>query len=263
MAEAILSSLHKVQNMKNVYVYDIHKGRCTYMHETYGISVSNTIDECIQDAEVILLAVKPQNVVDVAAMVVDPPSGMLLSIVAGCTIQHLREQFKTNVIMRTMPNTPAMISEGITVWTATAETPDELRRKGEGIMSCIGESVQVQEEKYLDMATAISGSGPAYVLLTMEAMIDAGVHLGFPRDVAIKLVLNTLRGSTGLALESNKSVEELKHMVTSPSGTTAAALYELESGGFRTVVANAIWAGYRKALELGGQNSNVGPGRSR
>jgi pyrroline-5-carboxylate reductase len=161
MAEAILSSLQKVQTMSDVHVFDIHKKRIQFLHEKYGITISPTLADCIQDAEIAVLAVKPQNVDEVAAQVVDPPSGMLLSIVAGCTIDNLREKFKTNMICRTMPNTPAMISEGITVVYHTPETPAELRRKGERLLNTIGEAVEVHDEKYLDMATAISGSGPA------------------------------------------------------------------------------------------------------
>ena len=121
----------------------------------------------------------------------------------------------------------------------------------------------VAEENYLDMATALVGSGPAYVFMFMEAMIDTGVQLGFPREVATKLVLQTVAGSTAYALESGAHVATLRNDITSPGGTTAAALYSAERGGFRTTVSDSIWAAYRRSLELGGRDSNVGPGRAK
>lgn len=265
MAEAILNALYvgKVQNMADVHVYDTYVKRTLFLQKKYGITVSKSADESIKNAEVIVLAVKPQNVEQLAASIITPPTGMILSIVAGYTIAKISEKFATKLVIRTMPNTPAMISEGITVWHATAETPKLLKDKTAVLLHSIGEEVEVQDEKYLDMATAISGSGPAYVFLTMESMIDAGVHMGFSREIATKLVIATLRGSASYAMQSDLTVPSLKNNVTSPAGTTASALYELERGGFRTVVADAIWAAYRKALELGGQDSNVGPGRSK
>lgn len=111
------------------------------------------------------------------------------------------------------------------------------------------------------MSTSISGSGPAYIFMLMEAMIDAGVHMGFPRDKATTLVYHTLLGSTLFAMETGEHPAILRNNVTSPSGTTASALYELENGRFRTVIKDAMWACYRRSLEMGGHESNVGPGR--
>jgi len=120
----------------------------------------------------------------------------------------------------------------------------------------------VDEEKYVDMSTSISGSGPAYIFMLMEAMIDAGVHMGFPRDKATTLVYHTLLGSTLYAMETGEHPAILRNNVTSPQGTTASALYELENGRFRTVIKDAMWACYRRSLEMGNHDSNVGPGRS-
>ena len=122
--------------------------------------------------------------------------------------------------------------------------------------------IYVDEEKYVDMSTSISGSGPAYIFMLMEAMIDAGVHMGFPRDKATTLVYHTLLGSTLYAMETGEHPAILRNNVTSPSGTTASALYELENGRFRTVIKDAMWACYRRSLEMGGNESNVGPGRA-
>jgi Pyrroline-5-carboxylate reductase dimerisation len=120
----------------------------------------------------------------------------------------------------------------------------------------------VDDESFIDMATSISGSGPAYIFMLMESMIDAGVHMGFPREKATTLVYHTMLGSTLYAMESKEHPAILRNMVTSPSGTTASALYELENGRFRTVIKDAMWACYRRSLEMGNHDSNVGPGRA-
>jgi pyrroline-5-carboxylate reductase len=121
----------------------------------------------------------------------------------------------------------------------------------------------VDDESFIDMSTSISGSGPAYIFMLMEAMIDAGVHMGFPRDKATTLVYHTMLGSTLYAMERKEHPAILRNEVTSPSGTTASAIYELENGRFRTVIKDAMWACYRRSLELGRHDSNVGPGRTR
>lgn len=265
MAEAIIFALQKtqIQNMNDIVVCDVNSSRLDFMKNNFGVRVTNSINEAVEDSDVVLLAVKPQNIDSVAKSLVKPPTGLVLSILAGCDIKKLKDSFNTTKVVRSMPNTPAMVLEAITVWTATAETPDEFIQKAKSLLGSIGEEIEVKDESYLDMATAISGSGPAYVFLTMEAMTDAAVHLGFPRDTAIKLVTSTIKGSASYAQSSATDVSQLRSNVTSPGGTTASALYELEKGGFRTVVADAIWSAYRRALELGGNNPNVGPGRNK
>lgn len=148
----------------------------------------------------------------------------------------------------------------MTVWTDIGL--DEADRDAVStILSSLGNQERVSEEKYLDMATAISGSGPAYILLVLEAMIDTGVHMGFPRDLAEKLVFQTVAGTTEYAIQANKHVAVLRNDITSPGGTTASALYELEKRSLRTVLSDGLWAAYRKSLELGKKPSSVGPGR--
>lgn len=163
MGEAILNALIKdrVQCTTKIHMYDVNPDRIKYLVEKYGITAATTVQECVDGADIVVVAVKPQNIDKLSSSLVTPPDGMILSIVAGCPISTLSSKFKTNKVMRTMPNTPAMISEGITVWTATKETPKELRDKGEKLLSSIGDQIEVSDEKYLDMATAISGSGPA------------------------------------------------------------------------------------------------------
>ena len=164
-------------------------------------------------------------------------------------------------VVRSMPNTPAAVQEGMTVWFPSEAVDDADRRLCSDVLGSFGQELMVNEEHYLDMATALSGSGPAYALLLMESMIETGVHFGFPRETATRLVHQTLKGSAVMAMESSANSASMRANITSPGGTTAAALYSLERGGFRTVIADGLWSAYRRSLELGGGDSNVGPGR--
>ena len=150
-----------------------------------------------------------------------------------------------------MPNTPAQIGEGITVWTATHETSAAQRDLARQILEALGEEIFVEDESYLDMATALSGNGPAYVFLFTEALIDAGVHMGFPRRIAEDLVLQTLKGSADFYQRAQQHPAALRNQVTSPGGTSAEALYYLEKAGFRSAISRAVWAAYQRSLELG------------
>jgi pyrroline-5-carboxylate reductase len=183
MAEAIISALSKceTQNMNDIVVYDVNESRIKHLKGTYGVTICKNVEEGIKDADVTLLSVKPQNVESLVSSISSPPKGLILSIVAGCTIDRLKEVFKTNKIVRSMPNTPAMVLEAMTVWVATKDTPQEDVERAKFLLTAIGDQVEVNDENLIDMATAVSGSGPAYVFLTMEAMIDAAVHIGFPR----------------------------------------------------------------------------------
>ena len=152
-----------------------------------------------------------------------------------------------------MPNTPARLGRGMTVWYATPDTTAEQRAQASTLLRALGAELEVDDERFVAMATAVSGTGPTYVFLVMEALIDAAVHLGFPRHVAHDLVVETLEGSTYFAKQSGDHPAVLRNMVTSPGGTSAAALHELESGRLRTVLSEAVWAAYRRTVELGDQ----------
>lgn len=206
-------------------------------------------------ADIVIFSVKPQTLPKVLPEVRPAirPETLVISIVAGAPIRRFAEALEHPAIVRSMPNTPAQIGEGITVWTATPEVSAEQREQARTILSALGDEVFVEEERYLDMATALSGTGPAYFFLLMEALIDAGVHMGFPRWIAERLVMQTMLGSVRYAQRSGKHPAELRNAVTSPGGTSAAALYEAERGGLRTVLADAVWAAYRRSVELGNE----------
>jgi len=220
---------------------------------TYSVSTMTDNRESVKGADVIVIAVKPQTLMgalkDLGGAI--EKDALVLSIVAGATLEGLSESLKHGAIVRAMPNTPAQIGRGITVWTSTDSVTEEQIGQARQILNALGDEIYVKEEDYLDMATALSGTGPAYVYLFMEALVDAGVHLGFPRRIAEQLVLQTILGSVAFYDHSSLHLSRLRNQVTSPGGTSAAALYYLEKAGFRTALSRAIWAAYERSTQLG------------
>jgi pyrroline-5-carboxylate reductase len=171
---------------------------------------------------------------------------------AGVTIERIATGLANPSVVRAMPNTPAQVGQGITVWTATKEVGETEMAQAKALLAAFGQEIYMDGENYLDMATALSGTGPAYVFMFMEALIDAGVHMGFSRRDAERLVVQTLRGSIAYAEASGLHPAELRNQVTSPGGTTAEALYHMEKGGFRTVISRAVWSAFQRSVRLGG-----------
>ncbi len=203
--------------------------------------------------QVVVLSIKPQILARVLPELKGQlhPDQLILSIIAGGRIGTIAEGTSHAAIVRAMPNTPAQIGEGVTVWTATPNVSEAQRQQACTIFESLGKEIYMDDEKYLDMATAVSGTGPTYVFLVLEALIDAAVHLGFSRDVAHDLVIEMMRGSILFAQKSNKHPAELRNMVTSPGGTSAEAIYQMEKGALRTVLSKAVWAAYQKSVLLG------------
>ena len=181
------------------------------------------------------------------------PGQTIISVIAGTRIPTLIELLSHKHVIRVMPNTPAQIGKGMILWMCSKEVESEVIRKTRSILKTLGVEIQVYNEHYMDMATALSASGPAYVFTFIEALIDAGVFIGLPRPMAKALTLQTLIGSTQLAMESEKHTAELRDMVASPGGTTVEALLSLEEGKFRSTVMNAVIAAYEKSISLGGK----------
>jgi len=228
-------------------------GRLERLAENYAAKTTTDNHQAVKGADVVVLSVKPQSLPDVLKELrgaIDPKA-LVLSIVAGARLGTLTTGLKHPAIVRAMPNTPAQVGEGITVWTATPQAKDDQRQQAAAILGALGQEVFVEQEDYLDMATALSGTGPAYVYLFMEAMVDAGVHLGFPRRIAEQLVVQTIKGSVAYYEHSPRHMARLRNEVTSPGGTSAAALYYLEKAGFRTALSRAIWAAYERSAALG------------
>ena len=229
--------------------------RREHLEREYGIRTVASNVEAVQGADVILLGIKPQMLGKVGREIGPhlDRGQLVLSVLAGATTAALTGLLGHDQVVRSMPNTPARLGKGVTVWYATPETTDVQRAQAAALLGALGHQLEVDDEKMVAMATAVSGTGPTYVFLVMEALIDAAVHLGFPRHIAHDLVIETLEGSTLFARQSGMHPAELRNMVTSPGGTSAAALHELESGRLRTVLSEAVWAAYRRTVELGDQ----------
>jgi pyrroline-5-carboxylate reductase len=254
MGEAIIAAVTgaKVASGADIRVYDVASQRLDYLKSTFSVAPASSPDEAAADADYVLLAVKPQDFEKAAA----PISGRLgnataVSIMAGVTIARLSKSLASNAVVRAMPNTPAQIGEGMTVWTATPEVNEATREDVRQIFGALGKEAFVPDEKYLDMATALSGSGPAYVFLFIEALIDAGVHVGLTRDLATAMALQTVIGSARYAEKTKRHLSDLRNQVTSPGGTTAEALRALEAGGFRSDILEAVVAAFERSKELG------------
>ncbi len=254
MAEAMIAGLlrQELSRPENLTASGPRKERGDELAHKYGIQATTDNSAAVAQADVIVMSVKPQRLSEVMkGLRAIRPEALVLSIVAGASIRKLGAGLRHKAIVRSMPNTPGQIGQGITVWTASPEVSDEQRQVAQQILGALGEQVFVEDESYLDMATALSGTGPAYVFLFTEALIDAGVHMGFPRRIAEQLVLQTLKGSAAFYEQAERHPATLRNQVTSPGGTSAEALYYLEKAGFRTAISRAVWAAYQRSLELG------------
>jgi pyrroline-5-carboxylate reductase len=180
---------------------------------------------------------------------------LVISIVAGAKMQTISDELLHAAVVRTMPNTPAQIGEGVTAWTTSPAVSEQQETQVRALFEALGKTVRVENERQIDMATALSATGPTYIFLVMEALIDAGVHMGFSRHVAEELVHQTMIGSALFARESHKHPAELRNMVTSPGGTSAEAIYQMEKGSLRTVLSKAVWAAFQRAESLGAKSS--------
>jgi len=254
MAEAMIAGLirQELASPENLLASGPRQERGSDLQKKYGIQATTDNAAAASAADVVVLSVKPQRLTKVMSGLQNiPEDALVLSIVAGASIQKISKTLNHKAIVRSMPNTPGQIGEGITVWAASQGTSVEQREMARRILGALGEEVFVEDESYLDMATALSGTGPAYVFLFTEALIDAGVHMGFPRRIAEQLVLKTISGSVDYYHYAERHPATLRNQVTSPGGTSAAALYYLEKAGFRTAISRAVWAAYQRSLELG------------
>ncbi len=207
----------------------------------------------VADAAVVLLAIKPQQTESVLASLRGNlgPDSLVVSIVAGTALSALTTGLDYQQVVRAMPNTPAAVGEAMTVWTATsAVSATQLATVG-AIFRVIGREIQVDGDRYVDMATAVNGSGPGYVFLVIEALIDAAVQLGLARPAAHELVVQTVLGAAALARETGEHPAELRNRVTTPGGTTAAGLLAMEAGGLRAALAHGVIAAYERSVALG------------
>lgn len=254
MAEAMIAGLlaRGLVDARQITASHPRADRRAALVDRHGIEAFESNHDVIADADLVFLTVKPQALPGVMKQLHGQiePRQVAISIVAGANIETLAAGLGHEAIVRVMPNTPAQIGKGMLVWHATNEVDDAQRERVKLVLGALGEELLVDEEKYVDMATALSGTGPTYVFLMMEALIDAGVHMGFPRRIAEQIVLQTVSGSVDFARDSKKHMAELRNMVTSPGGTSAEAIYQMEKGGLRTVYSRAVYAAYQRTQLL-------------
>ena len=255
MAEALLGGILEsgLASVDEIGVGEPVEARRAYLEERYGMKTHPANTDALLGADIAVLAVKPQSLQDVMEEI---GGGIradvaVVSIVAGAGMDALVRGLAHPAVIRVMPNTPAQIGAGMSVWTAAPEVSGAKTEATRRMLQTLGAELYVTDEKLIDMATALSASGPAYVFMFVESLIDAGVYLGMPRDMARRLALETVLGSARLVKESGRHPAELKDMVTSPAGTTIEALLSMERSGFRASVLQAVIAAYDRSVALG------------
>ena len=256
MGEAMLSALISkgIAGKNDITVSEPMEARRQQLAGQYGVKVTVGNPGAITGADVVIFAVKPQVLPAVIGELTGrlKPGQLLLSIIAGARIETLRNGLNHKAIVRSMPNTPAQIGEGVTVWTATQEVTAAQKKLAAGILGAMGKEIYADDERYLDMATAVSGSGPAYLFYFVESFIDAAIAIGWSPELAKELEMGTVLGAAHLLQKSDKEAADLRRAVTSPGGTTAAALNALDEAKFRELMVRAIRAAHERAIELGG-----------
>jgi pyrroline-5-carboxylate reductase len=255
MGEAMLAAVlaKALAKPTSISGSDVSRERLDYLKKQYSVMVTADNVEAILDKEVVILAVKPQNLAEVMKELKGKVKSdqLVLSIIAGAKIKTISGGLDHAAVVRAMPNTPAQVGEGMSVWTATPAVTGSQKQSAKAILGAMGRELYVADEGFLDMATAISGSGPAYFFLMVEALIDAAIEIGLPADTAQELVVQTMLGSAKFIEQSGEAPSELRRKVTSPGGTTAAALSQFEKGEFNKLVKRAVRAAYERAKELG------------
>ncbi len=259
MAESIIAGLLRMKLVapKQIAASHPRPERRAELEKKYKIQAfehnADAVKAVRHDESIVVLCVKPQRIKSVLAELKNAvlPEQVVISIIAGATIEMISETLENHLVVRAMPNTPSQIGQGMTAWTCTTEVGEKHRAQVKELLTALGKEIFVETENMIDMATSLSATGPTYIFTFMEAMTDAGVHLGFSRRVSQELVQQTMLGSVLFAIESGRHPAELRNMVTSPGGTSAEAIYQMEKGGLRTVLSKAIYAAYKRAVELG------------
>jgi pyrroline-5-carboxylate reductase len=249
--QAISGGLSQPQDVR---VCEIHAARRDYLTGRYKVDACPEYMAADQGEDVLVLAVKPQDFPGVAEALrhhLDTRQ-LIVSIMAGVRMQHIGDTLARHHVVRVMPNMAATVGEAFSIWTAMEEVDSEQRERVRALLGSFGKEMFTTEEKLLDIATAVSGSGPGYVMLLLEALIDGAVHVGLRRDVATEMVLQTVLGATRWVQESGRHPAELRAQVASAGGTTVEGLLALERRGVRAALVEAVIAGYEKSRALGG-----------
>jgi pyrroline-5-carboxylate reductase len=253
MGEALLSRLlvQGLYESSEVLVSEPQPQRRDFLASQYGVGITSDNQAVVEVAPTLLLAIKPQ-VFDAVTIALNQrhPNQVILSILAGVPLARLEAAFPGQSVIRAMPNTPATVGAGVTAIAAGQHTQPEHLQLARQVFAAVGEVVEVPES-LLDAVTGLSGSGPGYIAVLIEALIDGGVAVGLPRSTATQLALQTVRGTAELLQTTGIHPAELKDRVTSPGGTTIAGIAQLEQAGFRSAVIEAVRAACRRSQELG------------
>lgn len=256
MGEALIKGVleSKLYGKDNISVSDTSAERLDFLKKSYGLKTFGDNREMIAEANIILLCVKPQGIDKVLENIADMCglNKLIISIAAGITIAAIKNWLpgEKGRVIRVMPNTPAMIGEGMSAISGSQGVTDEDIAEAMAIFGAVGKAVVVKEEM-MDAVTGLSGSGPAFIYMVIESMADAGVKLGLARDVANLLAAQTVKGAAEMALNSGRHIGELRDMVVSPGGTTIAGLYALEKKGLKEAMMSAVEEAAKRSMELG------------
>jgi len=256
MGEALICGLVQSGRVKksDIIVSDINKDRLNTLAQTQGIRIAGSNIELMEESSIVIIAVKPWQVDPLLDEIASSSreDQLFISIIAGAATGRFSAKLHPQCgVVRAMPNTPASVLAGATALYAGKNVSSENLQDAVAIFDCAGKAVVAQTEALMDAVTGLSGSGPAYVLLAIEALGDAGVLLGIPRTEAYLLAAQTVYGTAKMLLETGKSPAELKAGVTTPGGTTAAGLRMLEKGGLRSAITDAVEAAAARSRELG------------
>ena len=255
MAEALISGILNSNSYKpnQIGVSDPLRVRVEELEQKYGIECSIDNQRVIESSDIIIIAVKPQHIENVLEEIktLGKSTQIVISIVAGATLYLLASKIGHNSVVRVMPNTPAQTSDGMIVWTADKGISQKHHPVISNILQSLGKEIYFEDEKYIDMATAVSASGPAYVAIMIESLIDAGVYIGLPRVISKTLVMETFKGSVNYLDKTNIHPTKLRESVSSPGGGTVEAIKSLEENDIRAAFYKAIKAAYTKYQTLG------------
>ena len=256
MGEAIIDQViaRGVVQPGDVRVCEIHPARCEYLASRYKVRACPDYEPVAEFADALVLGIKPQDFPSAAERLrhrLDAQQ-LVVSIMAGVPMQRIGDALARHHVVRVMPNLAATVGEAFSIWTAMEEVSDQQRATVSSLLGSFGREMYTTEEKLLDVATAVSGSGPGYVMLLLEALIDGAVHIGLRRDIATDMVLQTVLGAVRWAQETGRHPAELRGQVASAGGTTVEGLLALERHGVRAALVEAVIAGYEKSRRLGG-----------
>lgn len=255
MAEALISGMLSSRSCKaeQIHVADPDSARLDHLKRQYGVQIGLTNHEAVVSGEIVVLAVKPQVIAEVLKEIGEAlAKRLVISVVAGVRIRRITEACGPQAhVIRAMPNTPAMVGEGMTALAIGPGVGEHEVACARRIFESVGRVVPV-DEHFMDAVTGLSGSGPAYVFLMIEAMADGGVKMGLPRETASLLAAQTVLGAARMVLETGQHPARLKDQVASPGGTTIAGLHRLEQGGLRGLLIDAVEAATKRSQDLGG-----------